>query len=380
MTSPRPVALYVANTSWYLFNFRRELMTGMSRDGWDVVCAAPPDSYSSRLNDLGFQYVPLRMSNTGTNPFSDVSLLIRLARLYRRLRPTLVHHFTIKPVIYGSIAARLTGIPAVINAVPGIGFVYTSRRLRARILRPLVSSAYRWILSFRRQVTIFQNRDDLNLFVRDGRVRSDRALLIRGSGVDPQRFVARSEPVGIPSIVFCARLLRDKGLGNLVDAARIVRQRGVSFALQVIGDVDPGHPGSHSEREILTWEHEGLFRWIRHCDEMPLAYAASNIVVLPTTYGEGVPRILVEAASCARPLIATDWPGCREIVQHGITGLLVPPHSASALADALQTLILDAALRKRLGSAGRELVLAEFSSERVIRATRSAYESLLPSR
>ena len=377
MTTEPRVAIYVANTSWYLFNFRRDLMLALSRDGWRVVCAAPEDEYSRRLIASGFQYVPVAMANTGANPFRDLGLIVRLTRLYRSLRPALVHHFTIKPVLYGSIAARLNRVPAVVNAVPGMGFVYTSKRLRARVLRPLVSAAYRTILSFPHQLTIFQNSDDQEAFVSARRIRADRARLIRGSGVDPARFVAQPEPDGVPSIVFVARLLRDKGLGVLVDAARLLRQRGVRFTIHVVGDVDATHPGSHPEAEVSGWEREGLFRWSRRCDDMPTAYAESHIVALPTTYGEGVPRILVEGASCGRPLVATDWPGCREIIQHGRNGFLVAPRDATALASALQTLIEDGGLRARFGKAGRELVLAEFSSERVIRATRDAYDSLL---
>lgn len=377
MTTEPRVAIYVANTSWYLFNFRRDLMLAMSQAGWRVICAAPEDEYSRKLIASGFQYVPVAMSNTGANPFRDLGLILRLTRLYRSLRPTLVHHFTIKPVLYGSIAARLNRVPAVVNAVPGMGFVYTSRRLRARLLRPLVSAAYRTILSFPRQLTIFQNADDQQSFISEGRIRADRARLIRGSGVDPDRFVARPEREGDPSIIFVARLLRDKGLAILVDAARILRQRGVRFTMDVMGDVDVTHPGSHSEAEVSGWEREGLFRWTRHCDDMPRAYAESHIVTLPTTYGEGVPRILVEGASCGRALVATDWPGCREIIQHGKNGFLVAPRDAAALAGALQTLIEDPGLRFRLGRAGRELVLADFSSERVIRATRDAYDLLL---
>lgn len=369
--------LYVANTSWYLFNFRLPLMKSMVECGWRVVAAAPLDRYSGRFAEHGITYHPMDMSRKGLNPFSDMRLLHKLYDLYRKERPALVHHFTIKPVIYGSLAARFARVPAVVNAVTGLGHVYAARGLKARVLKAVVNTIYRPALRGRNVRVIFQNPDDREAFIARGLLRPERAVLIRGSGVDVSSFVPAPEPKGEPVILLCARMLRNKGVEDLIAAARLLNKRRISCRVVLAGDSDQGNPEAIPVTQLQEWDREGIIAWLGHREDMPAVFANAHIVALPTTYGEGVPRSLIEAAACGRPIVANDVAGCREIVRHGENGFLVPAGDGKALADALGILIEDSSLRIAMGIRGREIAVAEFAQELVLDATHKVYNELL---
>lgn len=369
--------IYAANTSWYLFNFRLELMRRMMERGWRVVAAAPPDMYSGALKKNGIEFIPVPMSRHGANPFKELTLLRNLYGIYKKRRPTLVHHFTIKPVIYGSLAARLAKVPAIVNAVTGLGYVFCSDELKSRISKPYVKFMYRLISRRENTRIIFQNPDDMSAFAALVSLNASKAALIRGSGVDTSRFTPGAEPEGMPVIVLCARMLWNKGVADLIAASRLLKKSGTRFQIILAGDTDPGNPDSIPKEQLLDWEWQGLVKWIGHTDEMSKVFAGSNIVALPSSYGEGVPRSLIEAAASGRPIVAYDVPGCREVVLHGKNGLLVPAGNAEALADALKKLLEDPGLRRRMGAHGRELAVNEFSLERVITETLQVYEELL---
>jgi glycosyltransferase involved in cell wall biosynthesis len=352
-------------------------MKRMVESGWQVTSVAPLDRYSGRLSVNGMKYYPLDMSRKGLNPFSDVGMFCKLYGLYKDELPTLVHHFTIKPVIYGSVAARFTRIPAVVNAVTGLGHVYVEKGLKTAAVRAGVNTMYRFALNGRYVRVIFQNPEDRDALVSRRLLKSSQAVVIRGSGVDTEKFLPAPEPAGDPVIVLSARMLWSKGIGTLVDAARLLRKWHVRARIVIAGDADPGNPRSISEDRLLRWNKENIVTWLGHRDDMPDVFKNCHVVVLPTTYGEGVPRSLVEAASCGRPLVATDVPGCREIVRHGDNGFLVPPNDVKALAGALRTLVENPSLRKRMGARGRELVLATFAENHVMDSTLEVYEDLL---
>lgn len=374
----RRIVLF-ANTDWYLYNFRRSLALALREAGHDVLLLSPPGPYGEKLVALGLRWVPVPMDRRSLNPLRELALLWHLVKLLRREKPALVHGFTIKCAVYGSIAARLAGVPARVNAVAGMGYVFTSDDAKARLLRPIVRGLMRVALDGDNARLVLQNPDDVALFEQAGLVARDRIRLIPGSGVDCSRFSTNgrerdpSQPV---TVLLAARLLWDKGLAEYVVAARKLRAEGRALRFLLAGDPDPGNPAAVPEATLRGWVDEGVLEWLGHVDDMPALFASVDIVVLPS-YREGLPKGLIEAAACALPLVTTDVPGCREVVRDGVDGLLVPVRDAEALAVAIARLQDDPMLAARLGQAARERALSEFDEVIVIRRTRDVYRELL---
>ena len=368
-----------ANSDWYFFNFRRSFALALRDSGREILLTSPDGRYGGRLCDLGLRWQPIPMDRRSLNPFREVLLLWRLVRLFRRERPDVVHGFTIKCAVYGSLAARLAGVPARVNAVAGMGYVFTSNSLKARLLRPLVRGLLRLALGGRNARLILQNPDDVALFRQARLVDPERIRLIPGSGVDCARFAP--DPARRPGerlqAVLPARLLWDKGLAEYVEAARLLRDRAVPVDLLLAGEPDPGNPAAVPESAVREWVSEGLVQWLGHVDDMPALFRSVDIVVLPS-YREGLPKGLIEAGASGCALVTTDVPGCREVVAHERDGLLVPARNAVALADAIERLAADPALRARLAAAAREKAVAEFDERIVIERTLEVYRELLP--
>jgi glycosyltransferase involved in cell wall biosynthesis len=255
--------------------------------------------------------------------------------------------------------------------------MFVAQGWKAKALRKIVIFAYRSTFLAKNTVGIFQNPDDLKLFVGTGIIKSEKALLTLGAGVDTSRFIYLPEPVGSSTVILVSRMLWDKGIGEFVKAAEMLKKDGVNCHMVLVGKPDPENPTSISEETLRNWDSKGVVEWWGYREDMPKVFAQSNIVVLPTTYGEGVPKVLIEAASCGRAIVATDVPGCREIVRDNENGLLIPPHDPKSLASALKTLIGNAALRAKMGRYGRKIVETEFSEEIVVRQTMAVYEKLL---
>jgi glycosyltransferase involved in cell wall biosynthesis len=289
-----------------------------------------------------------------------------------------VHGFTIKCAVYGALAARLAGVPGRVNAVAGMGYVFTSQDQRARLLRPVVRTLLKLALGGRRARLVLQNPDDVALFARAGLVDPAQVRLVRGSGVDCSRFVPRTGPraAGPLRVLLPARLLWDKGVAEFVDAARQLRAEGRAIECLLAGTPDPGNPASVPDKAVQGWVDEGIVQWLGHVDDMPGLFAGVDLVVLPS-YREGLPKGLIEAAACALPLVTCDVPGCREVVEDDVDGLLVPPRDAVALAGAIARLQDDPALARRLGQAARTKALAEFDERIVIARTLAVYRELL---
>ena len=368
-----------ANTDWYLYNFRRSLALALQSSGFDVLLISPPGPYGEKLRALGLRWEPLPMDRRSLNPLRELLLLNHLLRLFRRERPVLVHGFTIKCAVYGSLAARLAGVPARVNAVAGMGYVFTSDAPKARLLRPLLRLLMRASLDGAKARLILQNPDDVALFRRAALVRSDRIRLIRGSGVDCLRFQTHGlarDPSAPLRVLLAARLLWDKGIAEYIGAARILHAEGRAIQFLLAGDPDPGNPAAVPEATVSGWVDEGVVEWLGHMDDMPALLASVNMVVLPS-YREGLPKALVEAAACSLPLVTTDAPGCREVVTEGVDGLLVPVRDATALARAIALLQDDPSLAQRLGTAARAKALAEFDERVINAATLNVYRELL---
>lgn len=371
-----------ANTEWYLFNFRRTLAIALRDAGHEVVLVSPDGPYGEKLRALGLRWLPAPMVRRSLNPLRELALVLWLRRLVAREKVDLVHGFTIKCAVYGSLAARLAGVPARVNAVAGMGYVFTSTDLKARVLRPVVSTLMRLALDGIGARLILQNPDDVNLFQRSGLVAPERVRLIPGSGVDCSRFQpaparAGADGTGRFRVVLPARLLWDKGLAEYVEAARMLRAQGRAIEFLLAGDPDPGNPAAAPEATVRGWVTEGVVTWLGHVDDMPGLFGSVDAVVLPS-YREGLPKGLIEAAACALPLVTTDAPGCREVVTDGVDGLLVPVKDAASLARAIARLHDDPGLRARLGAAARETALREFDERSVIDRTIGVYRELVP--
>lgn len=373
--------VFFANTDWYLFNFRRSLALALRAAGYEVLLLSPAGEYGPRLRALGLRWQPLEMDRRSVNPLRETALLLRVAGLLRRERPALVHNFTIKCAVYGSLAARLARVPARVNAVDGLGYVFASDDRKARLLRPAVRTLLRSALSGRNTQLILQNPDDTAAFEQFKLIESDRVDLIPGAGVDCRRFAPRAVRRGgterPPSVLLAARLLWEKGIGEYAQAARTLRAQGRGVRFLLAGMPDPGNPAAVPEATLREWVEEGLLEWLGHVADMRELYAKVDIVALPSYYREGLPTSLTEAAACGLPIITTDMPGCREVVTDGEDGLLIPPRNADALAGAIVRLLDSPGLAKRLGNAARVKALALFDEQIVIRRTFDVYRKLL---
>lgn len=368
--------LYVGNDMRYYFLHRHALAMAAREAGYEVHAALPGGEGEKDLIRSGIRWHRLPLKRGGVKPLHDAATLLKLYRLYHVLDPDIIHHHTIKPVIFGGLCARATGKRRVVSGITGLGHVFVSRGAWARARRKLVMGAYRFALGQSQSRAIFQNRDDMTAFLEAEVVPAGCARLIRGSGVDLAKYCVKPEPVGPPAVVLVSRMLWNKGVGEFVEAARMLKSQGCDARFMLVGDVDETNPDSIPTEQIRRWREDGYVEWMGWVEDMPSVYESAGIVCLPSKYGEGVPRSLIEAAACGRPIVTTDSPGCREIVRDGENGFLVPLNDAGALASAIDRLVVDRDLRKKLGVRGREIAEAEFSLERVIAETLAVYEEL----
>jgi glycosyltransferase involved in cell wall biosynthesis len=381
-----------ANTEWYLWNFRRSLALALRDASHEVLLISPDGPYGEKLRALGLRWQALPMDRRSLNPLREVALLWHLVRLLRRERPDVVHGFTIKSAVYGSLAARLAGVPARVNAVAGMGYVFISDSAKARLLRPVVRALLKLALGGRNARLILQNPDDVALFEQARLVDPAHIRLIPGSGVDCTRFAPGVEAVGGKGerdsrlrgkegsrlrVLLPARLLWDKGLAEYAQAARLLHAQGRSIDFLLAGTPDPGNPAAVPEAEVRQWVGAGVVQWLGHVDDMPALLRSVDIVALPS-YREGLPKGLIEAAASGCALVTTDVPGCRDVVTHEVDGLLVPVRDGEALAGAIARLQEDPGLRAHLADAGRRKALGRFDERIVVRDTLAVYRELIP--
>jgi glycosyltransferase involved in cell wall biosynthesis len=369
--------LFVVNSPEFFLSHRLPIALAARDAGYEVHVATADGDAVREIRRLGLVHHTVAIARSGQNPLAELGSIISLYRLFRELKPDLVHLITIKPVLYGGIAARLAGISAVVAAVSGLGTVFVAQSAAARVRRMLVSGLYRLAFSQRRLAVIFQNPDDRDGLLAIGALSKDQVRMIRGSGVNLADYSFVPEPEGTPVVVMAARLLRDKGVYEFVEAARQLKSRGVDVVMRLIGAPDPGNPNSVEQAELDGWSAEGVVELLGYRSDIAGQYAAANIVCLPSYYGEGLPKTLVEAAACGRAVITTNHPGCRDAVEPDVTGVLVPVKSAPALADAIQMLIETPERRLRMGRAGRELAEQVFSIDRIVEQHLAIYKELL---
>ena len=373
----KPRLLFFITEDWVFWSHRLPLARAARDAGFEVFIATRVNQHKKRIEEEGFKLIPIRLVRRSKNIFREFCSILEIAKIYRREKPDIVHHVATKPVLYGSWAARIANVSVVVNALTGLGFIFIAKGWKASILRHFLVFAYRLAFSMRNTIWIFQNPEDLKLFIDMGVIKNKNAVLIRGSGVDISHFINIPEPAGIPTIVLASRMLWDKGVGEFVEATKILRKNGVKCRMILVGNPDPENPASIPEETLRRWHSESIVEWWGYRADMPEVFAQSNIVVLPS-YREGLPKVLLEAASCGRAIVATDVPGCREIVRNNKNGFLIPPRDSKSLAEALNVLIENPELRAKMGAYGRNIVEAELSEEIVVKQTMEVYKRINP--
>jgi glycosyltransferase involved in cell wall biosynthesis len=368
--------LFVCNNPAFFADQHMHLAEAARASGHTVLVAAPEWPGAERIRRSGFAFLPIHMDRGGLRPAADLQSVRELVRLYRVTAPDLVYHITLKPILYGTMAARLAGVPGVINANTGLGYAFIDDALTSRIVLKMLETVYRRAIRHGNRVDLFLNRDDRGLFIERGMALPSRSAVINGPGVNVNLFRPAPEPKGDPVVILPARLLWHKGVHEFVEAARILHSEGVPSRFALVGDEDPGNLASIDREQLQAWNSEGIVEWWGYCHDMPHVYASSHVVALPS-YREGLGKVIAEAGSCARPVVATDVPGCREIVTDGVNGTLVPVKNAPALAEALRPLVLSRELRFTMGRRGREIVEQRFSEETVAIQTLRVIENVL---
>lgn len=380
--------LYVGNHAGYFLSHRLPVMLALRDSGYEVHAAFPvelddlartvSDSAVDDIEALGFKIhsVPLRRGALGLR--GEIQAIRSLYRIYTDVKPDMIYHATLKPVIYGGLIARLIRHSAVISAITGLGYIFIGSDAKSRILRLILTAVFRIVLGHQHCVALFQNYDDRDLFVKQGLVKQEKTVVIRGSGVNIEKFKPTPEPSGDPVVVVPSRLLWDKGVGEFVEAARRLKQANVAARFVLVGDFDPENPRTIQQEQVQAWHDEGIIEWWGWRQDMPAVLESAHIVCLPS-YREGLPKALIEASAAGRAIITTDVPGCREIVQHNENGLLVPVKTVEPLAAALRTLIEQPELRQAMAQRGREMVEG-FSTDVIVAQTLQVISSTMEKR
>ncbi len=377
--SHSPKLLFLITEDWYFWSHRLPIARAAKSAGFEVLIATRVHLHHERIIKEGIKVIPIQLQRKSRRLLKEIKDFIEIIKIYRRERPDIVHHVAIKPILYGSWAAVFTRVPAVVNAVAGLGFIFVSKGRQSSLIREIVKFAYRFAFLPDNTVAIFQNPDDLNLFVDANIVTKSKTMLIRGSGVDIARFQYLPERDGCPVVILASRMLWDKGVGEFIQAAKIVKKEYPNCRFVLVGDPDPENPMSIPEEVLQGWHKAEIVEWWGHRDDMPQIFANSNIVVLPS-YREGLPKVLLEAASCGRAIVTADVPGCREIVRHMYNGVLVKPYDSELLADAITKLLANPDLRRKMGIRNRRIVENEFSDKFVAEQTLREYYQLIRNR
>ena len=370
--------LFIVNVDWFFISHRFPIALKAMEEGYEVHLLCAITDKSEYLENMGLIVHPFSFSRSGKNIFNELACAFGLYKQIKSIKPDLVHLVTIKPVLYGGIATRMVKVQGVVSAISGLGFLFVKRAgLRVRLIRNGVFFLYPMAMGHPNQCVIFQNPTDMNALIAAGGVQKDKTRMIRGSGVDLQDYPVLPEPDGVPVIVMASRLLKDKGVHEFVEAARIVKSKGIKARFQLIGEPDSENPESVTAEAVQSWQDEGVVECLGFRPDIADLFAQAHIVILPSYYGEGLPRVLIEAAACGRAVITTNMPGCRDAIEPDVSGLLVPARDAKALAQAMERLIEDDALRQQMGRKGRDLAEHEFGIDKVVATHLAIYHELM---
>ncbi|MFC1602620.1 glycosyltransferase family 4 protein [Pseudomonadota bacterium] len=369
--------LFVVSEDWYFVSHRLHLAIAAIESGYTVALLSHTSNYRDLIESSGIEVIDWSLDRQSRNLASEAKAIFGVVKALRYFQPDLVHAVAMKPVLYASIACRVTGIQSRVFALGGLGFIFSSQKALARLLKPFIVTTFRWALNGHKARLILQNHDDEALLLNYQVIEKSRISLIRGAGVDTDSFSPNKTTQNIPLIALSGRLLWDKGVGVFVKCARALSEKGVQGRFILVGEPDLHNPESIPVSQLQDWVDEGVIEWWGRRNDMPEVLRQVAVVCLPTTYGEGLPKALLEAASCGLPIVTYDVPGCREIVIDGVNGFIVPPNDEVALFSAVETLLNNPELRILLGKAGRELVIKEFSQETVAAETMQVWDEVL---
>jgi glycosyltransferase involved in cell wall biosynthesis len=368
--------MFVVNVDWFFLSHRLPIALEAKRQGYQVHIATGLTNKLVELQSYGLIVHPLSLNRSSAGLGNALYTLIQLWRVFKTVRPDIVHLVTIKPVLLGGIMARFMGIRSVVAAVSGLGFVFMANGARATVRRWLVGGLYRVALGHHNLKVVFQNPDDRANLSKLANLPDSKVEIIRGSGVDLAKYNRKPLPLGLPVVILAARLLSDKGIREYIHAARLLKHEGVLARFCLVGSIDSANPASLTEVELEQWQKEGVVELWGHHSDMPSVINSAHLVVLPS-YREGLPKVLLEAAACGRAVVTTDVPGCRDAIDSNVTGILVPVRNAIALAIAIKSLINDTERCQTMGIAGRELAEKAFDVRQVVNTHLKIYQELL---
>lgn len=369
--------LYFVSEDWYFCSHRLPIARAAKKSGFEVVVVTNVDKYKKIIKNEGFRLIPIKLNRRGKNPLKELSIILKLIKILKNEKPDIIHNVALKPIIYGSIAALFSAKSYVVNAFAGMGYIFTGNDLRHTALKKFFLAFYK--LAFLRDKTfgLFQNSEDQNFLFENNIISAEKSFLIKGSGVNLQKFSFKKEPEdNFIKLVMASRMLWDKGVGELVEASKILNKKNIKFKTILVGLPDLHNPESIDEEILNVWDKYSYIEYLGFRNDVSDIISKSNIVALPS-YREGLPKFLLEGAACSRAIVTTDVPGCRDVVSNNVNGFLVQPKNVAQLADALEQLINDKKLRQKFGKAGRKIVENKFSEEIVIEKTMNLYESLL---
>lgn len=368
--------LFFVSEDWYFCSHRLDLAKDAIQNGFEVSLVTRVTNDADRIRNAGINLIPININRSQINVFSDIKILIELFKVIKEIEPDLMHNVAVKPVILGSFISVFFKKMHVINALGGLGFVFSSDNIKAKLLKPIVQFLFKLLLGMKSSHLIVQNKDDYQFFKDNILIAESNLSLLKGAGIDNKYYQPLPEPAGIFKATLLARMLVDKGVLEFVDAAKILKNKGVACELVLVGDPDPSNPASIDIAQLRKWDESKLITWKGFEPDIRSIWASSHLSVLPS-YREGLPKSLLESAACGRAIVTTNVPGCREIVIDGVNGLLVTPKSGSELAVAIETLVKDETLRKSMAIAGRKLIDNELSSEIIHKKTIDLYKTII---
>lgn len=368
--------LFLVNVDWFFLSHRLPIALAALNYGYEVHIATSITDKHAKLCSYGFTVHPLPLGRGKTNLLGEISTFTSIIKVLRAVRPDLLHLVTIKPVLYGGIAARLVGIKNVVAAISGLGYIFIAKGYKAAIRRRLIANLYRFALSQPRLQVILQNHDDKKILTKAAKLKPQQIHMIPGSGVNLNTFPHTAPSEGIPIVVMASRLLSDKGVYEFVEAATHLRKQGISAIFQLAGEPDPENPASIPKQRLADWHKQQIVQILGHRNDIAELFSHAHIIVLPS-YREGFPKVLIEAAACGRAVVTTDVPGCRDAIIPNETGSLVPVRDPGALATAIERLVLDINLRNRMGQAGRKLAEKQYTIEQVVTTHLDIYQKLI---
>ena len=376
MNLKQPRVLFVFTEDWAFLSLFLDRAVAAKDAGCEVGVVVHCTKYQQTIKDHGLQVFTHNISRSGTNPFREIPSILQMVRIFRSFKPTIIHLAALKPILIGSIATLFFRNSKIVNAPVGMGYIFSSSDRKARLLRPILRLVLRFVLGRKRTRTIIENSDDLRTLVDGKFVKKDQIILIRGTGVKLEDFVPTPESAGQKVVLLIARMLRDKGVVEFVESARIIKRSHPDVNFWLVGDTDSGNPTSLTGDQIRTWESEGLVSWFGYREDVPQLLQQCHIVCLPS-YREGFGKVLIEAGAAQRAVVTTNVPGCRESIENGRNGLLVEPRDPMALAAALITLLDNDDMRAAMAAEGRHRVETQFSSEIINAQTLAVYEQVL---